>query len=694
MRGKGQLSELRVSDLRFTQQEAASFLNEMMKLNLSNENIAALETRTEGWIAGLQLAAISMNGNQNSSSFIESFTGSHYFVLDYLIEEVLNQQTGDIQSFLIRTSILERLSGPLCDAVLNDREVSGFKTLKYLEQLNMFIIPLDSERLWYRYHHLFAELLRQKLQSSRIDTSELHLRASRWFEDNKMYLEAFQHSTAANDIERTIRLLEGEGIPRTSRRTVSLILNWLQSLPEEVLNSKPILWITFGSVLLGMGQITGVEEKLLAAEKILSETDPDGFSRDLIGRIASMRAIIAVTGYNPEAIYKQSLKALKYLDSSNFSSRTTSTWTLGQAFEQKGDLSEAKKTYLKAISIGRSSRNFLFTIISEAGLGDLLEGENKLHEAADMYKNVLEQAGNQPLPVLCDVYLGLARINYQWNNLEEARSLGEKGLHLARKFEKTIDRFIVMELFLVQLAIAEGDLAQASSLLSGTAKTVQQELFKHRKRSVAEMQIQLKIKQGHFKEAAYIVVTNNLPLCRTRLFLADGNAVGALKALEPVYLGIDDEIRGITKLRIKILQSLALYDSGEKKIALQIISEILIDLEPECFVRIFVDEGLPMHRLLSEAAAQGIMQDYTASILSEFNSKNRLAVQPLIEPLSQRELDVLDLLSKGLSNKEICDKLFIALDTVKGHNRRIFAKLDVKTRTMAISKARDLKIIR
>ena len=257
LRARGQLTELRAADLRFTPAEAAEFLNQVMGLNLSAEDIAALETRTEGWIAGLQLAALSMQGHQDTASFIKSFTGSHHFVLDYLVEEVLQQQSESIQTFLLRTSILDRLCGPLCDAVLLDPSVSGQESPGISRTRQPVHRPLDNERRWYRYHHLFAELLRQRLHQSassgneEAGVAELHIRASQWYEDNGLELEAFQHAAAANDVERAERLIEGKGMPLHFRGAVAAILDWLASLPKTVLDARPSLWVRYAYVVAG-----------------------------------------------------------------------------------------------------------------------------------------------------------------------------------------------------------------------------------------------------------------------------------------------------------------------------------------------------------------------------------------------------------------------------------------------------------
>ncbi len=300
-----------------------------------------MATRTEGWIAGLQLAAISLQGNEDVASFIRSFTGSNHFVLDYLVEEVLGQQPESVQTFLLHTSILDRMSGPLCDAVMMDPSVSGRETLEYLERTNLFIVPLDNERRWYRYHHLFSDLLRQRLQqrsasSTEVDVRDmtaLHHRASQWYEDHGLSLEAFHHAAAAHDVARAERLIEGEGMPLHFRGAGTPVLNWLESLPRTTLDARPSLWVTYASTLLFGGQHTAVEQKLQAAEAALQGTEPGDKPRDLIGRIASMRATLAVIQHDGETIVAQSRRALEYLHPNNLSVRTATIWTLGYAYQ-------------------------------------------------------------------------------------------------------------------------------------------------------------------------------------------------------------------------------------------------------------------------------------------------------------------------------------------------------------------------
>ncbi|WP_369688920.1 hypothetical protein [Bacillus sp. FJAT-26390] len=317
LRARGQLNELRVADLRFTAIEAAGFLNEAMGLSLSPEDISRLETRTEGWIAGLQLAAISMQGHNDTKGFIDSFTGSHRHVMDYLMEEVLCQQPESIQLFLLRTSVLDRMSGSLCDAVTRRSAqhskmkgtlaassslppdfttASGQEVLEYLEQSNLFLVSLDNERRWYRYHHLFADLLRQRLHQHRTasagdegwDVGELHMHASVWYEKNGLEIEAFQHAVAANDVPRAVRLMEGGGMPLHFRGGVTPVMSWLESLPAATLNANPSLLVMHASALLFVSQTTGVEQKLQAAEAALQDAVLDDNNKNLIGHIASV----------------------------------------------------------------------------------------------------------------------------------------------------------------------------------------------------------------------------------------------------------------------------------------------------------------------------------------------------------------------------------------------------------------------
>lgn len=421
LRARDQLTELRAADLRFTPDEAAAFLNQAMDLNLSAAENAILEERTEGWIAGLHLAALSIQGRADRAGFVATFSDSHRFVLDYLAEETLQQQPASIQDFLLRTAILDRLCGPLCDAVLVNATVSGQATLESLERANLFIVPLDNERRWYRYHHLFGELLRQRLHQQHPDAvTDLYIRASRWYEAHGLDLEAFHHATAANDVERAVRLLEGRGMPLLFRGAAQPVLCWLASLPTAVLDAHPALWVTYASALLYIQQVAGVEEKLQAAEVAPPEDMSDPNIRDLHGHIAVIRATLAVTRHDADTIMVQAQRALACLHPRNLPVRASAAWALGYAWYLQGDRAAAAQAYHEALAASEAIGHFIITLISTIGIGEIEEGANQLHLAAERYRRALALAGNPPLPVACVAHLGLARIHYAWNDLATA----------------------------------------------------------------------------------------------------------------------------------------------------------------------------------------------------------------------------------------------------------------------------------
>lgn len=708
LRVRNQLTELRATDLRFTLSEAAGFLNQVMSLNLSAEDIAILETRTEGWIAGLQLAALSMRGHKDSTSFIKSFTGSHHFVLDYLVEEVLQQQSESIQTFLLRTSILDRLCGPLCDAVLLDPSASGQKTLEHLEHANLFIVPLDNERRWYRYHHLFADLLRQRLHQSTAsptgnegrDVAELHVRASVWYENNDLEIEAFHHAAAANDVERAERLMEGKGMPLHFRGAVAPVLNWLESLPTTVLDARPSLWVMYASALSMSGQLTGVEPKLQAAEAALQGVEPDDKTRNLVGHIAAIRALLAAVQNQVETIIAQSRRALEYLNPDNLAVRTATTWKLGWAYQLQGDRAAARRAYTEAISISRASGNNIIAISATIGLGNVQEAENQLNLAAETYRHVLQMIGDPLMPVACEAHLGLARIFYEWNDLDAAEQHRQRSVQLARQIENT-DKFVACDVFLARLKLARGDAAGASAILAEAGQSVRQHNFVYQIPEVAAAQVLTLLHQGNLAAAAHMAQTYELPISQARVHLAQGDTSAALALLAPLRRQAEAKGWEDKRLKVMVLQVVGLHAQGEKDKALQLLADALALAEPGGFIRIFVDEGIPMARLLSEATAHGIMPDYIGKLLAVFEAEEQKCkdksylspAQPLIEPLSQRELEVLQLIAQGLSNHEISERLFLALDTVKGHNRRIYGKLQVQRRTEAVARARELGLL-
>lgn len=700
LRARGLLSELRADDLRFSATETAIFLRQVMGLDLAEENIVALEARTEGWIAGLQLAAVSMRGHRDdAAAFIEAFTGSHRFVLDYLVEEVLAQQSERVQKFLLETAVLDQLSGPLCDALTGADD--GQETLAALERANLFLVPLDSERRWFRYHHLFAELLRQRLRQSATDreVAELHIRASEWYEASGLEVEAFQHAAAANDVERAARLIAGEDMPLHFRGVVAPVFSWLDGLDAAVLDAHPALWVTYASTLSIAGQNSRVEPVLQAAEAALEATEPDAATRDLTGHIAAIRAMLAAPQYQPEIVIAQSRRALEYLHPNNLPVRTSASWTLGYGYHLQGDRGAAAQAYRDTIAISEATGNVFVNILASTSLGVLQEADNQLYRAAETYRRVRELAGEPPSPMACEAFLGLARVAYEWNDLDAALQFGEQSLQLAGQIEN-IDGTAAAALFLARLQLAGGDVTGAREFLTRASTFAHRHQFSEQIAAVMALQVRLFLHEGNLAAAARLAPDVS-SADQARVHLAQGNPAAALTVLEAWRHQAETSGWNDQRLRALVLQALAYQANGVMDRALILLAEALAMAEPNGFVRLFVDEGPAMAQLLAAAVAQGMVAGYAGVLLPAFDDLENGRVgrvhaavsQPLVETLTEREQEVLQLVAQGLSNREISERLFLALSTVKGHNRNIYSKLGVQRRTEAVARARELGLL-
>ncbi|MEJ7837586.1 MAG: LuxR C-terminal-related transcriptional regulator [Thermomicrobiales bacterium] len=713
LRARGQMTEIRATDLRFTVAEAAEFLNTKMGLDLAESDIAALEDRAEGWIAGLQLAAISMQGHQDTAAFIQSFTGSHRFVMDYLIDEVLHRQQESVQNFLLDTSILDKLCGPLCDAVSGDSPGSGQVILDYIDGANLFLVPLDNDRRWYRYHHLFGELLRQRLLvrgatsggTGADHVAELHIRASRWFELNNLEIDALHHAIAANDIARAERLIHGKGVPLYVRGGAAPVLSWLESLPPHVFANSPSMCLMFAGVLSIVGQVSRIESKLLAAEAAMQgRAETDGTS-DLIGRIASMRSLVAVLSGDPhqiETVILQSRRALEHLDPSNTSARAASTWQLGLAHLYQKNRAEARFAFDEAIAASETSGNLHVNILATTCLGNIQETDTQLRQASETYQQALRLIGQPPGPVACEAHVGLARIYYEWNDLNVARQHGLLSAQLARQTQ--IPNVVSSEVFLARLLLAQGDMDGAIDALAQTEQLVRRKNFWFRMPDVASMQVRALLRQGNIPDAARLAQMHDLPISLARVHLAQRDPLAALALLESVRQQAEARDLRDERLTVIVLQLLAHQANGDAATAMHLLAEVMALAAPAGCVRLFIDEGLPMAQLVSAAANQGIDTEYASQLLvafaGEFPDSSLRPSLPdhgssssPIDTLSPRELEVLHLISEGYSNQEISDLLFVALSTVKGHNRVIFGKLDVQRRTEAVARARSLGLL-
>jgi LuxR family maltose regulon positive regulatory protein len=450
----------------------------------------------------------------------------------------------------------------------------------------------------------------------------------------------------------------------------------------------------------------------------LKNADLNAQTRDLIGQIACARATLAVTRYQPEAMIIQAHRALEYLAPENLRFRFTANWALSNAYQLQGDRAAASRALTEALSINQTSLSMFSTILAIIHLGRLQELENQLYQADETYRRVLQLVSDQPLPNVAEAHLGLARICYQWNDLDAAEQHGQQGLLLARQYDRAIDRYIFSEVFLARLKLARGDVAGAAVLLAQAEQSARQQNFLLRMPEIAATQVLVLLRQGDVAAATRLVQTHDLPISQARVFLAQGNASKALALLSPLRQQMEAKDWQDERLKVMVLQAVALHAHGEKEKAIQLLGEALALAEPGGFIRLFVDEGEPMRLLLQRMRAEGgrmkllitdsLLAAYVDKLLAAYPKyesdtlrpedgqvlhPSAFSLQPLVEPLSPRELEILKLIAQGLSNREISERLFLALDTVKGHNRRIFDKLQVQRRTEAIARARELGLL-
>jgi LuxR family maltose regulon positive regulatory protein len=699
LRVNGQVAEIRQQDLRFGLDEAAEFLNQGGGIILSKSQVHALETRTEGWISGLKLAAISLKMHQDPEAFIASFTGSHHFVQDYLIEEVLHQQPAEVQSFLLRTSVLDRLCGSLCDAVLQSQ--GGEQILQQLDNANLFIVPLDTERRWYRYHHLFSDLLRQRL-GQKESAAPLHHRASQWYESQGMEIEAFHQSTLANDIPGAVRLIEGNGMPLYFRGVTAPVVHWLSSLAVTTLNTCPFLWVVFSWSLLFAGQPGQIEEKLNGAEAAMRKAQQDVSTADTIGQIAVLRAWLAVYRNEAEAIYAHASRALELLNPENRPAHTAAHCALGVAQMFRGDRAQASAAFSAVISGGLSSGNVMFAAVASTALAGIQVTDYELHSAAATYREVIKMIGDPTHVLGFEAHLGLAKILYDWNALDEAESLallcGELVILAKSKTE------IGADLLLARLLSARGQAIEAETLVARADGLTTVGQLTDRLREAADFRVLQMLRRGDVERAADLARAHQLQEGIARTLLAQGKGLDALRAIEVHRRTMEAEFRTQDALKVMVVQVIVHHAVGQIDKALQLLRECVTKAQSQGSIRLFVDEGAPMQALLSRLPQETGIAPYVSQLLEAFDAhatrEKSVAVPSAatsshlpLSAFSDRELQILRLIQQGHSNQNIGELLFLSLSTVKWHNQNIFSKLDVQRRTEAVARAVQLKLL-
>jgi LuxR family maltose regulon positive regulatory protein len=718
-RGRGQLTELRASDLRFTPSEAAEFLNQVMGLTLSTEDIAALETRTEGWIVGLQMAAISMQGQPDPTKFIQSFTGSNRFVLDYLLEEVLGQQSESIQAFLLCTSILDRMCGPLCEAVLGTPPGSGQETLEYLEHANLFIIPLDNERHWYRYHHLFSDLLRQRLGRP-LELSNYHLRASAWYEVNDELAQAFHHAFMAGDFERAAHLAEAawQGMERSFQ--TKAWIGWVEKLPEAVVCSRPRLCVQLGWAYSDAGDLEGSETHLQSAERALAGALDQAEHKSLLGNIALIRASNAQNQGNLAETVKYAELSLQLIPEDDMYLRASAIITLEFTHWSTGNLEASLRAMYAWINDMQRLGNHAFAIASAFAVADMQVTLGRLREAEKSLQQAIQQAaalGQEAESVTTHHHLGLALLAHERGDdkataehLQSAAELGKSSTLVDWPHRWNLAQARLKE------SIGEWDAAlefidEARRVYVKNPIPMLQPVEAHKARVYLKQgrldKAQAWVRERSIStedEARYLDEYNYLTLVRVRL--AEGSFAGVNDLLERLLALAETQKRTGSVIEILLTQTLVHQAQGNDPQALSALERALSLAEPEGYLRIFVVEGEALRLLISKfrltianrnhpllSYVDRILDFYLQPVEDRQQSKILNQKSKMFESLTDRELEILRLIAAGHSNAEIGQRLYLALSTVKGHNLRIFNKLQVENRTEAVARARELSLL-
>jgi LuxR family transcriptional regulator, maltose regulon positive regulatory protein len=720
MRARGELVEIRAADLRFTPAEAAAFLNESMDLALNVDDVEALEARTEGWVAGLQLAALSLRGRRDATSFIADFAGDDRYIVDYLVDEVLARQTEAVRRFLLDTAVLDRLSGPLCDAVTGRDD--GGRMLDALDRANLFLVALDDRRHWYRYHHLFADVLRAQLLDERPDAvSTVHRRASVWFEQHGEQAEAIRHALAGGDFDRAADLIELAHFALGRTRGEVTLRRWLDALPHELFEDRPVLAAGYAGVLMQMGEIGRVDPLLHAAERSLEAMD-DAVVVDrerlpyLPGQLAMYRAALARVHGDLAGTMTHARRALELADPRDHLGRGGPQALLGLATWESGDLDAAYRWFADGMA-SLEQGGFITDVVGGAvTLADIRTAQGRLGDALRIYERGLQLAigqGGTALRGAADMHVGMSTV------LRERNQLAAAAEHLAASRELGDENGLPKNPGRSRIAAAR--LRQAETDLDGALQLLdeaQAHYFGDMSpdiQPIAALKARLWIAQGRLAEAREWAQERGLTPDDELLYVREFEhaTLARLMLAEAARDAADERFAAVVDLTTRlagaaeassrngaaidalVVQALAHHASQDLSPALEALRRAIALAEPEGYVRVFLDEGTPMAALLQDAAKREPSGSYSAKLRAAAATVPRSMgrAQQLVEPLSERELEILRLLATELSGPEIANHLVVSLNTVRTHTKNVFAKLGVNSRRAAVHRGEELGLL-